>query len=51
VLGLEDFTEADIEALRKVEPPASAAEFDHEVEELTTPRSPAPAKHGSRRRH
>jgi PHD/YefM family antitoxin component YafN of YafNO toxin-antitoxin module len=31
VMGLEDFTEADLEALRKVQPSASAAAFDHEV--------------------
>jgi PHD/YefM family antitoxin component YafN of YafNO toxin-antitoxin module len=33
VMGLEDFTEADLEALRKVEPSAAAAAFDHEVDE------------------
>lgn len=31
VLGLEDFTEADLEAIRKAEPPVEAAAFDHEV--------------------
>jgi prevent-host-death family protein len=31
VMGLEDFTEADLEALRKVQAPAEAAAFDHEV--------------------
>lgn len=31
VLCLEDFTEADLEAIRKAEPPAEAAAFDHEV--------------------
>jgi prevent-host-death family protein len=31
VLRLEDFTEADLEAIRKAEPPAEAAAFDHEV--------------------
>jgi prevent-host-death family protein len=31
VLGLEDFTEADLEAIRKAQPPAAAASFDHEV--------------------
>ena len=33
VMGLEDFTVADLEALRKVEPSATAAAFDHEVDE------------------
>lgn len=33
VMGLEDFTEADLEALRKVEPSAAAAAFDHEEDE------------------
>jgi prevent-host-death family protein len=31
VLGLEDFTEADLEAIRAAEPPPEAAEFDPEV--------------------
>jgi len=31
VMGLEDFTQADVEAIRKAEPPAEAAGFDHEV--------------------
>ena len=31
VMGLEDFTEADVEALRKVKPSAAASAFDHEV--------------------
>jgi prevent-host-death family protein len=31
VLRVEDFTEADLEAIRKAEPPAEAAAFDHEV--------------------
>lgn len=31
ILGLEDFTEADVEALRNVKPAASAAAFDHEL--------------------
>jgi PHD/YefM family antitoxin component YafN of YafNO toxin-antitoxin module len=31
VLGLEDFTEADLEAIRNAEPPPEAASFDHEV--------------------
>jgi PHD/YefM family antitoxin component YafN of YafNO toxin-antitoxin module len=31
VLGPEDFTEADLEALAKVQPSASASAFDHEV--------------------
>ena len=33
VMGLEDFTEADLEALRRVEPSPAAAAFDHEVTE------------------
>jgi prevent-host-death family protein len=32
VMGLEDFTEADLEALRNVQPSAAAAAFDHEVD-------------------
>jgi prevent-host-death family protein len=31
VLLVEDFTEADLEVIRKAEPPAEAAAFDHEV--------------------
>jgi prevent-host-death family protein len=31
VLGLEDFTEADLEALRRVQPSTAAAAFDHEL--------------------
>jgi prevent-host-death family protein len=31
VLRLEDFTEADLQAIRKAEPPEEAAAFDHEV--------------------
>jgi PHD/YefM family antitoxin component YafN of YafNO toxin-antitoxin module len=31
VMGLDDFTEADIEAIRNAEPPKEAAAFDHEV--------------------
>jgi prevent-host-death family protein len=31
VMGLEDFTEADLAALRKVQPSAEAAAFDHEL--------------------
>lgn len=31
VLRAEDFTHADLEAIRKAEPPAEAAAFDHEV--------------------
>jgi prevent-host-death family protein len=31
VLRAEDFTEADLEAIRRAEPPAEAAAFDHEV--------------------
>ncbi len=31
VLGLEDFTEADLQAIRAAEPPAEAAAFDHET--------------------
>jgi len=33
VMGLEDFTQADLEALRKMQPSAASAEFDHEVSE------------------
>lgn len=32
VLGLEDFTEADLQAIRAAEPPVEAAAFDHELE-------------------
>ena len=32
VLGLDDFTEADIEAVRQAEAPAEAAAFDNELE-------------------
>lgn len=31
VMTLDDFTEADLEAIRKAEPPAEAAAFDHEM--------------------
>ena len=31
VMTLDDFTEADLQAIRKAEPPAEAAAFDHEV--------------------
>jgi prevent-host-death family protein len=31
VLRAEDFTEADLEAIRSAEPPPEAAAFDHEV--------------------
>jgi prevent-host-death family protein len=31
VLGLEDFTEADLQAIRAAEPPPEAAAFDHET--------------------
>ncbi len=31
VMGLEDFTEADLRAIRNAEPSAAAAAFDHEV--------------------
>jgi PHD/YefM family antitoxin component YafN of YafNO toxin-antitoxin module len=31
VMGLEDFTEADLEALRRVQPSAEAAGFNHEM--------------------
>lgn len=31
VLRAVDFTEADLEAIRKAEPPTAAAAFDHEV--------------------
>jgi prevent-host-death family protein len=30
VMGLEDFTAADLEAIRHAEPPPEAATFDHE---------------------
>ncbi|WP_227254478.1 type II toxin-antitoxin system prevent-host-death family antitoxin [Frigoriglobus tundricola] len=33
VMGLEDFTAADLEALRNVRPSTAAAAFDHEVTE------------------
>jgi PHD/YefM family antitoxin component YafN of YafNO toxin-antitoxin module len=33
VMGLEDFTEADLEALRKVRPSKAAEAFNHEVAE------------------
>jgi PHD/YefM family antitoxin component YafN of YafNO toxin-antitoxin module len=31
VLGVEDFTQVDVEALRNAEPPPEAALFDHEM--------------------
>ena len=31
VMGLEDFTKADLEAIRNAEPPLEAAMFDHEL--------------------
>jgi PHD/YefM family antitoxin component YafN of YafNO toxin-antitoxin module len=31
VLGVEDFTQADLDALRNAEPPPEAAMFDHEL--------------------
>lgn len=31
VMTLADFTEADLDAIRKAEPPAEASAFDHEV--------------------
>ncbi|WP_246206948.1 type II toxin-antitoxin system Phd/YefM family antitoxin [Methylocystis heyeri] len=31
VLGIEDFTEADAEAVRRAEAPAESAAFDHEL--------------------
>lgn len=31
VLGLGDFTEADLEVIRSAEPPADTAKFDHEL--------------------
>ena len=31
VLGLEDLTEADLQAIRAAEPPPEAIAFDHEV--------------------
>jgi hypothetical protein len=33
MMGLEDFTESDLEALRKVHPSLAAAALDHEVTE------------------
>jgi len=32
VLGLDDFTQADLDAIRASEPPAESAEFDHELD-------------------
>jgi prevent-host-death family protein len=32
VIGIEDFTEAEVQAVKNAEPPPEAAEFDHEVE-------------------
>ena len=32
VLGLDDFTEADLEALEASRPPAESAAFDHELD-------------------
>lgn len=32
VLGLEDFTRADVDAIRAAEPPVETAQFDHELE-------------------
>ena len=31
ILGLDDFTEADLQAIRAAEPPAETADFDHEL--------------------
>ena len=31
VMGLDDFTEADLHAIRNAEPPPEAAAFDHEL--------------------
>jgi prevent-host-death family protein len=31
VLGLDDFTDADLQAIRAAEPPTDAAAFDHET--------------------
>lgn len=31
VMGLDDFTEADLRAIRDAEPPPEAAAFDHEL--------------------
>lgn len=31
VMGLDDFTENDLQAILKAEPPQEAADFDHEV--------------------
>jgi PHD/YefM family antitoxin component YafN of YafNO toxin-antitoxin module len=32
VLGIEDFTEEQIEAIRRAQPPAEASAFDHEYQ-------------------
>lgn len=39
VLRPEDFTEADLEAIRTAEPPPESAAFDHEVNCLTQSRA------------
>jgi hypothetical protein len=31
VLGLDDFTEADLAAIRAAQPPAETADYDHEL--------------------
>ena len=31
VIAVEDLSEADIEAIRRAEPPAEAARYDHEI--------------------
>ena len=31
VIAVEDLSEADIEAIRRAEPPAEAAQYDHEI--------------------
>ena len=31
MLGLDDFTQADVEAIRSAEPPTATAAFDHEL--------------------
>jgi len=33
VMALDEFTEADLQAIRKAEPPLDAAAFDHEIDQ------------------
>jgi prevent-host-death family protein len=33
VMALDDFTEADLQAIRKADPPIEAAAFDHEADQ------------------